>query len=510
MNVAQAASLMRARAASVSAPGESLEREIAGFAIDSRTLAPNELFFALSPEDYARHCFTGKFGEDAHRFVPQALESGAIAAVTRGARVEADPELLVLRDRLLLVEDVIDALQNLARGVLAEWGRTVIAITGSAGKTTTKDLTAHVLQAAGRRVLRSRKNFNSELGLPLSVLQMETAGRSPAEYDVAVLEMGMSMRGELTRLCRIAPPDVGVVLGVAPVHLEFLGTVENIATAKAELIRGVKPGGTAILNADDKRVAAMRGLHDGPVLTFGIETPADVMATEIEDVQLGLTRFRLRTPFGEAMAELLMPGRHNLSNALAAAAVATSLSITPETISSALGSAAPSEMRGQVLRFADGFTVVDDSYNSNPRALLSMVRTVAEGHSTRDRTVERTVVIAGEMLELGAESARIHHAAGSEIASMKVDLLWGVHGHARELVEGARAAGMNGERTMFFETAEDAALALLGEVRAGDLVLIKGSRGVRTDKVVEALCGRFTAVSGSEREMAGERRRPQQ
>ena len=483
---------MRARVASSSAVGsELLEREIAGFAIDSRSLAPNELFFALSPEDYARHCFTGKFGEDAHRFVPQALERGAMAAVAQMKRVEADPKLLALRDRLLLVEDCIEALQNLAHGVLTAWGRTVIAITGSAGKTTTKDLTAHVLEVAGRRVLRSQKNFNSELGLPLSVLQMETGGRSPEQYDTAVLEMGMSMAGELTRLCRIAPPDIAVELCVAPVHLEFLGTIENIAAAKSELVKGLKPGGTAILNADDERVAAMRKLHMGPVVTFGLKTQADVMATGIEDVRLGLTRFRLQTPLGETAAELPMPGRHNLSNALAAAAVATSLGIAPDVISRALRSATASEMRGQVLRFADGFRVVDDSYNSNPSALLGMVRTVVEGSADDNQGIRRTVVVAGEMLELGPESELLHREAGREIARMKVDLLWGVRGHARELVEGAREAGMDNKRIKFFETTEEAAAEFLGEVREGDLVLVKGSRGVQIDKVVKALRERF-------------------
>nr|MBA3438615.1 UDP-N-acetylmuramoyl-tripeptide--D-alanyl-D-alanine ligase [Pyrinomonadaceae bacterium] len=334
-------------------------------------------------------------------------------------------------------------------------------------------------------------NFNSELGLPLSVLQMESAGRSPTQFDTAVLEMGMSMAGELTKLCRIAPPDIAVELGVLPVHLEFLGTIENIAAAKAELIKGLKPGGTAILNADDERVLAMRKLHGGPVLTFGLETQADVMATEIKSVHLGLTRFRLHTPLGEAVAELPMPGRHNLSNALAAAAVATSLEIAPAVIARALREATASEMRGRVLKFAGGFTVVDDSYNSNPSALLSMVRTVMEGGSTRKHKMERTIVIAGEMLELGPESAALHREAGSEIARLKVDLLWGIRGHARELVEGAREAGMDAGRIQFFETVEAAAAALLGEVRKGDLILVKGSRGVRTDKVIEALRERF-------------------
>ncbi|HEX8852341.1 MAG TPA: UDP-N-acetylmuramoyl-tripeptide--D-alanyl-D-alanine ligase, partial [Pyrinomonadaceae bacterium] len=362
----------------------------------------------------------------------------------------------------------------------------VVGITGSAGKTTTKDLTAHVLGVAGgRRVLRSKKNFNNELGLPLSILQMETGAAKPADFDVAVLEMGMSTPHEIARLCEIAPPDVAVELLVAPVHLEFFGTIENIAAAKAQLVEGLKPGGTAILNADDERVAAMRSLHtSGAVVTFGIEHEADVTATRIGSAGLGLTRFRLRTPAGEADAELPMPGRHNLMNALAAAAVATCFQIAPAEIASALATAAPSEMRGELLNFRAGFTVVDDSYNSNPRSLLSMCEALAQMGDERTR---RRIVIAGEMLELGPESEAMHAEAGREIGALGIDIFWGVRGFARSLVEGAREGGMSEEATRFFDSSEEAAEALSGFVRAGDLILVKGSRGVQTDKVVKLL-----------------------
>ncbi len=486
--------------ASIAGRGEEFDTEIAGFSIDSRSVASGELFFALSPEDYARHGFTGTSFTDAHRFIPEAFARGARAAVARTARVEADAELLGYRERLLLVDDAIEALQSLAHSVLEMWGRPVIAITGSAGKTTTKDLTAHLLaQAGGKRVLKSRKNFNNELGLPLSILQMETGGAKPDDFDMAVLEMGMSTPKEIARLCQIAPPDIGVELLVAPVHLEFMGTIENIAAAKAQLVEGLKDGGTAVLNADDELVAAMRRLHRSErVITFGIEQAADVMATEIETTVFGRSRFRLRTPRGEAHAELPMPGHHNLMNALAAAAVATCFEIGPEEIGRALALAVPSEMRGEVLGFTAGFTVVDDSYNSNPRSLLSMVQAVAAAGSAAAESgvrgapaAGRTIVVAGEMLELGPEGARMHNEAGGEIAALNVDLLWGVRGLAKELIAGARACGMSAGRTRFFESSEEAAVALAAEVREGDLVLVKGSRGVQTDKVVTLLRERY-------------------
>jgi len=484
------ASVLAPTGASVTAPlgAGMFDKEITGFSIDSRSVQPGELFFALSPEDYARHCFTATSFGDAHEFIPQAFERGAIAVVGRAARVEGEAELGAFKNRLLLVEDVIDALQNVARGSVDKWGRTIVGITGSAGKTTTKDIAAHLLRATGRRVLSSKKNFNNELGVPLSVLQMETAGARPDDFDVAVIEMGMSMPNEIAKLCEVTPPDVGVVLMVSPVHLEFLGTIENIAAAKAQMIENIKPGGTAVLNNDDAHVAAMRAKHAGQTITFGIEKESDVMASNIEMVRLGLSRFQLRTPLGEADAELPMPGRHNLMNALAAAAVATTFDITPEQIAGALASCAPSEMRGEVINFTAGFTVIDDSYNSNPRSLIGMVRALAEGRDTR---TNRCIVVAGEMLEIGAESEAMHREVGREIAGMKIDLLWGVRGHGRELVEGAREAGMPAGAAKFFETSDEAATALAGEARAGDLVLVKGSRGVRTDTVVKLLRERY-------------------
>lgn len=484
---------MGADATGVSA--EMFDKEIKNFSIDSRSIEAGELFFALSQADYTRAGFNGEF-EDGHRFIADAFSRGALAAVARADHVRESEALRAIGGRLLLVEDAIAALQQLARRTYEAWARPVVAITGSAGKTTTKDLTAHILAASGRRILKSERNYNNGLGLPLAVLQMVAEGRKPEEFDLAVLEMGMSSpTGEIARLVKITPPDIGVELLVAPVHLEYLGTIENIAKAKAELIEGLKPGGMAILNADDPLVIRMRDLHDGPVMTFGLENESDVTALEVDTRRFGESRFRLRTPLGEAEARLPMTGRHNLMNALAAAAVATCLDVSPAEIARALSTVVPPKMRGEVLDFAAGFTVVDDSYNSNPRSLLSMVRTLSEVEAA----ARRRIIVAGEMLELGPESQEMHRDVGREIARLGIDVLWGVRGDARMMIEGAIEAGMTREAIRFFDSSEDAARALREEIRKGDLVLVKGSRGVRTDLVVGALSEGFALVGADER-----------
>jgi UDP-N-acetylmuramoyl-tripeptide--D-alanyl-D-alanine ligase len=483
VNIETAASLMSATTDGLRA--ELFDKEIIDFSIDSRTAGKGELFFALSQPDYERAGFNGSFA-DAHDFISQAIANGAIAAVARRERVAADEKMQALSDRLLLVDDVIAALQRLAHKVYEQWGRPVVGITGSAGKTTTKELTAHVLFQTGHRILKSERNYNNGLGLPLSVLQMVSRGHQPDDYDLAVLEMGMSSpTHEIRRLVQITPPDIGVELMIAPVHLEHLGTIENVAAMKAELIEGLKPGGIAVLNADDQLVMEMKSKTDGPVLTFGIQNEADVTATDIDTARFGSIRFRLQTALGDAAAELPMTGRHNLMNALAASAVATALKVKPELIANALRTAKPPRMRGEVLDFAAGFTVVDDSYNSNPRSLLGMVRTLAEA----SENVQRRIVIAGEMMELGPNATAMHRETGREIADLGIDVLWGVRGLAVEIVSGAREKGI--AETAFFESSDDAAAAAIGAAREGDLILVKGSRSVETDKIVAALREQF-------------------
>ncbi len=490
MKVREAMVLMGANADGISP--ELFDNEIKDFSIDSRSVKAGELFFALSQEDYARAGFNGTFA-DAHQYIGDAFGRGALAAVARANIVSSDSKLMAMSDRLLLVDDVIAALQTLAHKVYAAWGKQVVAITGSAGKTTAKELTAHLLSASGHRVLKSERNYNNGLGLPLSVLRMVSEGHSPSQFDVAVLEMGMSSpTHEIQRLCEITPPNIAVELMVAPVHLEYLGSMENIAAAKAELIEGLKPEGTAVLNADDDWVTGMRNKHSGNTITFGLDREADITAQEIDTSHLGRISFRLVTPQGDALARLPMSGRHNLMNALAAASVAFCFNMAPAEIADALATATPPTMRGEVLDFAAGFRLVDDSYNSNPRSLVNMVWTITEGQDQPGRRI----VIAGEMLELGPDAAALHRDAGREIAGAGVDVLWGVRGLAQQIVEGAVEAGL--PATRYFESSDDAAKALIAEVKEGDLILVKGSRGVATDKIVKAVKERFPLAGEDE------------
>ncbi len=458
-----------------------LATEVSNFVLDSRETKAGEVFFALSQPDYKNNGFNGDFS-DSHRFIKTAFESGAVACVARPDKVFGNPELEVFIDRLLLVEDAIAALQSLAAGIYRDWGKPVVAVTGSAGKTTAKELTAHVLSENGFRVLKNIKNYNNGLGHPLTVLRLVSEG----DYDVAVLEMGMSTpMHEIKRLCEITPPDFAVELNVLPVHLEHLGSIEAIAAAKAELVEGMKPEGTAVLNADDSRVLAMQEKHSGKNITYGIRHRADITASDIRAENFGLVCFKLHTPQGSATVSMKLAGRHNISNALAAAAVGFGFGISPENIARALSTVAPPPQRGEVLRFAAGFEVINDSYNSNPDALLSMVDTLVEGGGH----AKRRIVVAGEMLELGTEGASIHHETGRKIAASGIDALFGVRGLAAEMVAGAREAGLR--ETKFFADSDAAAEEIAGEVRPGDLLLVKGSRGVRTEKIVAKLQEKF-------------------
>ncbi len=459
-----------------------LGAEVDSFAIDSRETQAGEVFFALSQPEYKNNCFNGDF-EDSTKYAAAALENGAVAAVVREDRFDEHKATLEKHaDKLIFVPDVIAAFQKLAHGVYLEWNKPVVGVTGSAGKTTAKELIAHVLSASGRKVLRNIKNYNNGLGLPITVLNLA----KDASFDIAVLEMGMSTpNNEIARLCRITPPDVAVELNVLPVHVEHLGSIENVGRAKAELVEGMKTGGTAVLNSDDFRVLAMRDLHDGTNVTYGIENESDVMAKDIRFERFGETRFTLTTPEGSAEVAFPLNGRHNILNALAAAAVGHVFGMPATQIGESLQTVASPPQRGEVLHFAKGFTVVNDTYNSNPDALLSMVETLLEGGAG----ARRKIVVAGEMRELGAESAKIHFETGKKIAALGIDKLYGVEGLAQNLLEGAKSAGLKGGG--FYENSQVAGEKFLTEVQTGDLILVKGSRGVRTEKVVEKLLENF-------------------
>ncbi|MBK6591022.1 MAG: UDP-N-acetylmuramoyl-tripeptide--D-alanyl-D-alanine ligase [Acidobacteria bacterium] len=458
-----------------------LNSEVGSFAIDSREVQPGDVFFALSQPEYRDNGFNGDF-EDSTKYAASALEKGAVACVVRQDRFEEHrAELDSLQDRLIFVDDVIAAFQSLAHGIYLEWDKPVVAITGSAGKTTAKELTAHVLSSSGRRVLRNIKNYNNGLGHPLTVVKL-AADKS---YDVAVLEMGMSTPlNEIARLCRITPPDIAVELNVLPVHIEHLGTIERIAQAKAELVEGMKEGGIAVLNADDPRVAAMSSLSKGKVVTYGIENVADVRAENIAFERFGETRFTLVVRGEQADVVFPLNGKHNILNALAASAVALSLGMSVSEIADSLQSVEAPPQRGEVLHFAAGFTVINDSYNSNPDALMSMVETLVDGAGMR-----RKIVVAGEMLELGQDAQRLHSETGERIANKGVDVLIGVRGLASEMIDGATVAGLADVR--FAVDSETAGDLLVEIVTAGDVILVKGSRGVRTEKVIEKLLTKF-------------------
>lgn len=468
---------------------ELAEREPLGYSIDSRTIRAGELFFAIRGDNY-----------DGHHFVIDAIAKRALAAVVSRGFLDSefgrqiDPQ----KAALILVDDTLVALQSLANNIIEAWEGEVVAITGSVGKTSTKEMTAAMLSRKGG-VVKTTGNLNNHYGLPLSILKMESDASHAADFDFAVLEMGMNHKGEIAALTKIAPPNVGVITVVAPVHLEFFSSIDEIAEAKAEIVGGIVPGGQAILNADDERVSRMDALrYDITSRTFGIEHEADVMARDIKTDGIAGSSFTLVTPRGQVLARVPLSGRHNIYNALAAAAVADHYETELDEIAEALADLSAPRMRGEVIRFRKGFTLIDDSYNSSPRALLEMVTTIAASRDSR-----RKIVVAGEMLELGESASKLHRDAGRRIAQLGVDKLIGVRGHASEIVAGAREAGMSSDAAVVTNTPEEAAAALIREVRAGDLILVKGSRGVRTEIVVERLKQRFETVDDCDRVMPG-------
>jgi UDP-N-acetylmuramoyl-tripeptide--D-alanyl-D-alanine ligase len=438
----------------VSAAGEFAHQEVApGYSIDSRTVAPGQLFFAVKGERL-----------DGHDFVEQALENGAVAAVVRKDQMGCYPR----KTQLLAVDDTLSALQTLATAVRKLWGKPLIAVTGSAGKTTTKEAIAHVLSARFR-VLKSEGNFNNHFGLPLMLLKLEP------EYDVAVIEMGMSHAGEIRALAKIAQPEIGVVTNVAPVHLEFFDSLAGIARAKYELIESLPASGTAVLNADDEYVSQFGRDFKGKVVMYGTRASADVRGEKIQlkgpeglefDVVIGSVREHAKLP---------LVGEHNVLNALAAVAVGLERGLKPSEAVAALATLAAADKRGQVFQVGN-ITVINDCYNSNPRALTAMVDALAT------MAAKRRIVVAGEMLELGPAGEAMHRRAGRYVAEKKIDVLLGVRGLAQAMVEDARQAGTRAE---FVATSENAGEWLAREARDGDVVLLKASRGVKLEKALE-------------------------
>ena len=439
----------------LSASGDFDRKAVAtGYSIDSRTLKPGDLFFAIKGERF-----------DGHDFVDAALAAGAVGAVVRKDAASRYSE----KKRLLLVDETLAALQRLAKAVRKLWGHTLIGVTGSAGKTTTKEAIAKVL-AAHKRVLKSEGNFNNEYGLPLQLLKLEP------EHEVAVIEMGMNHHGEITALCKIAEPNMGVVTNVAPVHLGFFESVKDIARAKYELVQNLPAHGCAVLNADDEYVSQFGRDFHGKVVMYGLKPTADVKAENIADRGEQGTEFDLVVDGDRAKVQLKLIGRHNVYNALAAAAVGLQCKFPLADIAAALGDLAPADKRGQVLHVG-GATVINDCYNSNPKALEAMIDALAA------LDAKRRIVVAGEMLELGPAADELHFTCGAHAAAKRIDMLIGVRGTARKIVEGAKANGLISAE--YVETPEEAGEWLAGVVRPGDAVLLKASRGVKLERALE-------------------------
>jgi UDP-N-acetylmuramoyl-tripeptide--D-alanyl-D-alanine ligase len=438
------------------------EKIALGYSIDSRSIGAGELFFAVKGERV-----------DGHDYVEAAISNGAVAAVVSMlwlAPAEFD-ECLLLRVPDECEDCVLDAMQKVAHQVRRVWGKRVIGITGSAGKTTTKECVAAVL-GTKFNVLKTEGNFNNHFGLPLQLLRLEP------EHDVAVMEMGMNHAGEIAALAKIAEPNWAVVSNVGPVHLEFFADgIEGIARAKYELVQALPEDGVAFLNADDERVREFgKGMGERAVL-FGTSVGSYARAVNVVDHGFNGTEFDLivggvSTPWPMV---LRLPGRHNVMNALAAFAVAERSGVDFLDLVAALEGMRPTEKRGNMLAWR-GAEIVNDTYNSNPKALEGMVEAL------RKTQAKRRIVVAGEMLELGPEGTKLHEECGERM--LGVDVVVGVRGLAQELVKGARAVGVAAE---FVETPEEAGEWMRANLRVGDVVLLKASRGVRLERALTAL-----------------------
>jgi len=438
----------------ISAQGEFPREDIAhGYSIDSRTVGNGELFFAVKGERL-----------DGHDFVAGAIAQGAVAAVVRKDQLHRFPG----NDRLLSVDDTLIALQTLATAVRKVWGKPLIGVTGSAGKTTTKEAIAHVL-ASKFRVLKSEGNFNNHFGLPLMLLKLQP------EHDLAVIEMGMSHAGEIRALAKIAQPEIGVVTNVAPVHLEFFDSLAGIARAKYELVESLPSSGTAVLNADDEYVSQFGRDFKGRVIKYGTGANADVRAENMQSRGADGSEFEIVVGDIREHARLPLVGDHNVLNALAAVSVSIACNMKVPKAVAALSTLKPADKRGQVVQVGN-ITVINDCYNSNPKALHAMVDALAAMRA------QRRILVAGEMLELGPAGEEMHRGAGKHAAEKKIDMVLGVRGLAQAMVDGAKQAGCHAD---FVATPEQAGEWLARETRDGDVVLLKASRGVKLEKALE-------------------------
>ena len=439
---------------------------IGRISIDSRAIAAGDFFVAIRGDRF-----------DGHRFV-----AGAVAAGAAGALVDRTGEIGSLPAGTLVVEaaETTAALQALARHVRRESRARVVAITGSAGKTTTKEACAELLSAR-YRVFRNKGNLNNHIGLPLSLLDLRSGP------DVAVVELGMNHPGEIRTLVAVAEPEVRVWTNVGDAHIGFFASAEAIADAKAEILDGAAADHVLIVNADDPRIMARVRGFAGRTVTFGIQKDADVRASGVQMRGLDGVRAAVRTPAGGFQLETSLLGAGNLANVLAATAVAVTFEVPLDVIAARAATLRPSRHRGELLRLPGGVTLIDDSYNSSPSALKRSLEVVATATGSA-----RKIAVLGEMLELGEHAAALHRECGRAAKDAGLDFLLTVGGDpAAELAEAARAAGMPTGAVVAVPGREEATAEVLRRTRAGDLVLVKGSRGIGLEAVVDRLKAEF-------------------
>jgi UDP-N-acetylmuramoyl-tripeptide--D-alanyl-D-alanine ligase len=439
-----------ADALDVSLPAN-LDATVTGWSVDSRTLQPGDLFFALrGPVN------------DGHAHIAEVFKKGAVAAVVQ--------EPIGFEGRMLRVDDTLRALQKLAAWARREWRGDVVAVTGSAGKTTTKDVIAEML-ATEIATAKNQGNLNNHVGLPLSLLRLEETAR------VAVLEMGMNHAGEIRELAAIARPDVGVVTNVGYAHIENFQSVDGIAAAKWELVEALGERGTAVLNADDERVAAFAAGHPGRTILYGQSPDAQVRAEDVEyargDGSPGV-RFRV----GAVRFESALTGRHSVSNLLAGIAVAGVYGVPPDRLKETVQQLTPGKMRGERLQH-NGVLIFNDCYNSNPDAARAMLEVV------RDTPARRRIAVLGEMLELGRWAEPLHRDVGNYATVCGFDVLVGIRGAACYMVDAVKRAGLTADAAFFFDDPEEAGRLLRTLAQPGDVILFKGSRGVHVERALE-------------------------
>jgi UDP-N-acetylmuramoyl-tripeptide--D-alanyl-D-alanine ligase len=419
---------------------------VTGWSIDSRTVGPGDVFIALKGEVH-----------DGHAFVRTAFDRGAAAAII------SDP--VGASGTIFRVDDTVAALQQLGQWARKRWAKPIVAVTGSAGKTTTKDVIAELLDVK-LNVAKTVGNLNNHLGLPLSLLRFSDTAQ------IGVIELGMNHKGEIRSLAALAAPQVGVVTNVGYAHIENFASIDDIALAKRELIESLPPDGTAVLNADDPRAASFKNIHSGRTITFGMAEGADIRAESVILGSDGIEFDVTGTHFHSSLE-----GRHNVANILAGIAVAGLFEIKLSDLVEPIAQLRPGRMRGERHTWR-GVTVLNDCYNSNPDAARYMIDVLMQ------ETATRRVAVLGEMLELGSWAEILHRRTGSYAAQAKVDVIVGIRGAARFLVDAAREAGMPGDRAFYFDEPEGAGLFLRDFAAPGDAILFKGSRGTHVERAL--------------------------